>query len=71
MQYPEFAGSERGATFDFPVDSANEKSFLVCHNTNGTPKFCCLSLLKLCSIGFSLHLHSLFGNKSFSSLVHV
>ena len=47
------------------------KNFSVCHNTNETPKFCCFSTLKLCSIGFSLHLHSLLGNKSFSSMVYV
>ena len=50
--------------------SANEESFFACHNINKAPKLC-FSTLKLCSIGFSLHLHSLFGNKSFSSMVYV
>ena len=45
--------------------SANEKSFFVCHNINKAPKVCCFSTLKLCSIGFSLYLHSLFGIKVF------
>ena len=51
--------------------SANEESFFACHNINKAPKLRCFSTLKLCSIRFSLHLHSLFGNKSFSSMVYV
>ena len=51
--------------------SANEKSFFVRHNIHEAPKFCCFSTLKSCSIGFSQHLHSLFGNKRFSSMVCV
>ena len=53
------------------ISAIKEKSFFVCHNKNEAPKFCCFSTLKLCSIGFSLHLHSLFGNKSFSSMVYM
>ena len=51
--------------------SANEESFFACHNINKAPKLRCFSTLKLFSIGFSLHLHSLFGNKIFSSMVRV
>ena len=72
MQYPEFAGPEHGLTFDFPVDGG--PVFFFFFLTSSLQMSCgnFWSLRQIdSSIGFSLHLHSLFGNKSFPSMVYV
>ena len=69
VQYPEFAGPEHGPTFDFPVDSDSVISFDKLF-TNELWELLVIETNRYARQN-NVNIHSLFGNKSFSSMVYV